>query len=148
MSKKLSGSCLCGAVTYRSAAAPMMAGHCYCADCRKASGTGHSTHVAMPEQGLELKGVLKFYDRPADSGNLVSRGFCPECGSAVLSRNSAMPGVVFLRASSLDDPNAVAPQMIVYASRAPSWDKLDAGLPAFPEMPPAAPPTGRRPRQA
>ena len=50
-----------------------------------------------------------------------------------------MPGMVFPRASSLDDPEVATPQMIVYASRAPSWDRMDPALPAFPEMPEAGP---------
>ncbi len=140
MAKTLSGSCLCGAVRYETDAEPLAVGHCHCVDCRKSSGTGHCTHAAVPEEGLKVTGALKFYDRPADSGNIVSRGFCPQCGSAILSRNAAMPGMAFLRASSLDDPDAVSPQMIVYQSRAPSWDRVDGGLPAFDEMPPGGPP--------
>ena len=50
-----------------------------------------------------------------------------------------MPGMAFLRASSLDNPEDVTPQMIVYASRAPFWDKLDPDLPTFPEMPEGGP---------
>lgn len=143
MPKKLTGSCLCGAVRYETSAAPVVVGHCHCVDCRKSSGTGHCTHAAVPEEGLKVTGALKFYDRPADSGNIVSRGFCPKCGSAILSRNAAMPGMAFLRASSLDDPDAVTPQMIVYKSRAPAWDRMDASLPAFAEMPEGGPPIPR-----
>ena len=139
MADSLSGGCLCGAVTYEAKGEPAVVGHCHCVDCRKTSGTGHGTHVAMPEDMLALKGELKFYGRSADSGNIVTRGFCGHCGSAILSRNSGMPGMAFIRASSLDDPNAVTPQMIVYASRAPHWDKMDEALPAFPEMPEGGP---------
>ncbi|MHA1572835.1 MAG: GFA family protein, partial [Alphaproteobacteria bacterium] len=60
---------------------------------------------------------------------------CPECGAAIYSRNSAMKGVVFVRASSLDDLEIAKPQLIVYASRAPSWSKLDPELPTFAGMP-------------
>ncbi len=35
----------------------------------------------------------------------------------------------------------VAPQMIVYAARAPAWDRMDPALPAFATMPPAGPPS-------
>lgn len=139
MPKMLKGGCLCGAVTYESRAEPVVVGHCYCVDCRKASGAGHGTHVGVQEAALSLSGALTFYDRPADSGNIVSRGFCPNCGSAILSRNSATPGMAFLRASSLDNPDDVTPQMIVYASRAPTWDKLDPALPTFAEMPEGGP---------
>ena len=116
-----------------------MVGHCHCVDCRKSSGTSHCTHVVIPEEAFTVSGEVKFYDRPADSGNIVSRGFCPNCGSAVYSTNSGMPGVVFPRASSLDDPEIAKPQMIVFASRAPSWDHVDPELPAFPTMPDGGP---------
>ena len=129
------GGCLCGAVRFESTADPQVVGHCHCVDCRKSSGTGHCTHVVIPEDAFTVTGEVTFYDRPADSGNMVSRGFCPNCGSPVYSRNWGMPGMVFPRASVLDDPDILAPGMVVYTSRAPSWDHMDPALPAFPEMP-------------
>lgn len=131
---KLTGGCLCGAVRYQ-ADSPKMAAHCYCDDCRKASGTGHCTHVVVPQEGFSLSGDVTTYDRPTDSGNVVRRHFCPTCGSAIYSMNSGMTGPVFLRASSLDDPNAVTPSVAVFTSRAPKWDPVDPALPAFAEMP-------------
>ncbi len=139
MTTSLNGGCLCGAVTYEAKGEPMIVGHCHCVDCRKASGAGHGTHVAMPESDVKVKGEVKGYAHPTDSGNSVERCFCPKCGCAIYSTNSGMPGMVFLRASSLDDPDQVTPQMIVYASRAPKWDVMDAGLPSFPEMPEGGP---------
>lgn len=139
MSEKISGSCLCGAVTYAIEGAPQLVGKCYCVDCRKASGTGHCTHIVLTEDQLSLAGDLSTFDAPADSGNVVSRSFCPTCGSAVHSRNQGMPGMVFVRASSLDEPDAVSAAMSVYTSRAPSWDKPDPALPGFAEMPEGGP---------
>jgi hypothetical protein len=139
MSQDFTGGCLCGAVRYQSSISPQFVGHCHCVDCRKSSGTGHSTHLLVPEEAFTVSGAVKFYDRPADSGNIVSRGFCPNCGSPVYSKNSAMQGVVFPRASSLDDPEIATPQMVVFASRAPSWDHVDPALPAFATMPEGGP---------
>ena len=95
------GGCLCGAVRYQSKADPQVVGHCYCVDCRKTSGTGHCTHIGVPADGFSVTGEVRFFDKPADSGNVVSRGFCPTCGSAVYSTNSAMSGLVFPRASKV-----------------------------------------------
>ena len=95
MTKGFSGGCLCGAVRFSSTAEPMFVGHCHCVDCRKSSGTGHSTHILVPELEFSVTGPVTFYDHPADSGNIVSRGFCGTCGSPIYSRNSGMPGVVF-----------------------------------------------------
>ncbi len=139
MVQTLKGGCLCGAVSYETEADPVIVAHCHCVDCRKSSGTGHGTHVGLSEEAVKFSGEIKFYDSPADSGNIVSRGFCGDCGSAILSRNSSMPGMAFIRASSLDDPGAVTPSMIVYASRAPKWDIMDPSLPSFAEMPEGGP---------
>ncbi len=133
------GGCLCGSVRFESKSDPMLAAHCHCVDCRKSSGTGHCTHIVIPEEGFSVSGELAFYKRPADSGNIVSRGFCPNCGSAVYSSNSAMPGVCFPRASSLDDPDVVSPSMVVYASRAVAWDYMDPELPSFDTVPEGGP---------
>ena len=134
-----SGGCLCGAVRYESSAGPAFVGQCHCDDCRKTSGTDPSTLLAVPEAQFTLTGTLKYFDHPSDSGSVVSRGFCPECGAQIESRNSKVPGMVFVKASSLDDLEIAKPQMIVYARRAPSWRLLDPDLPTFAEMPPRMP---------
>lgn len=139
MSEALEGGCLCGAVRYRASAQPMMVGNCYCVDCRKSSGTTHCTHALVPDEAFSVTGEIRSYDRPADSGAMVTRSFCPTCAGAILSRNSGMPGMTFIRVSSLDDPAAVEPQMTVYASRAPAWAPLDRSKPVFDEMPQGGP---------
>ena len=129
------GGCLCGAVRYRGDN-PVSGGHCHCNDCRKTSGTAHGSHMLVPEAAFEITGEVRFFDKPADSGNVISRGFCPTCGSPVYSRNSGYAGIVFVRASSLDDPEVFRPAMVVYTKRAPSWDQTDPALLRFEAMPP------------
>ena len=136
MTGSITGGCLCGAVRYECTADPIAAGHCHCDDCRRASGTGHGSHLAVPAAAVSFSGETKIYDKPADSGNMVGRAFCPTCGSAVYSLNSAVTDLVFLRASSLDDLEVFKPQIIVYAAKAASWDHMDSTLTAFDGMPP------------
>ena len=139
MAEGFSGKCLCGAVHFKSAADPQIIGQCHCVDCRKSSGTDHCTHIVVPEDGFTVSGEIKFYDHPADSGNIVSRGFCPKCGSAIYSKNAAMAGMVFVRVSGLDDLEIAKPQMLLFTSRAPSWSQLDPNVPNFPAMPDGLP---------
>lgn len=128
------GGCLCGEVRYE-ARAEQGGGHCFCTDCRRASGTSHGSHMIVAADDFSVDGEVRFFEKTADSGNAVRRGFCPRCGSAVYSTNAGMPGMAFVRASSLDDPEAFTPAMAVYTSRAPRWAELDPELPAFAEMP-------------
>ncbi|HEY2229758.1 MAG TPA: GFA family protein [Xanthobacteraceae bacterium] len=116
-----------------------MAGHCQCVDCRRSSGSGHCSHLAVPRDAVTVSGVVMTYDKPADSGNIVSRAFCPVCGAPVYSLNAAVPQFIFLRASSLDDLEVFKPQAVVYAGRAASWDHIDPSLSRFSTMPPMPP---------
>lgn len=131
---KFEGGCLCGAVRYEGSE-PQGGGHCYCEDCRRTSGSSHCSHMIVAETAFSVSGDVRFFDKPSDSGSNVSRGFCPNCGSAVYSRNSGMPGVVFVRASSLDDPNVFEPAMVVYTKRKPTWSDGMSKLPSFSGMP-------------
>lgn len=101
MTSIFTGSCLCEAVSYKASSAPQLGGHCHCDDCRKSSGTGHCSHLVMKADDVTIEGAAKCFDKPADSGNIVSRFFCGACGSPVCSTNSGIPGMTFLRAPSL-----------------------------------------------
>lgn len=139
-SSTYTGGCNCGALRYEAAAEPLMAGHCQCRDCQRESGTGHASQIAFPRAAVKLEGKATHWDKSADSGNIVTRAFCPTCGSPVYSLNTGMPDFFFVRAASLDDPARYAPQMVVYASSAFAWDHLDPSLPRFAKMPPMEPP--------
>ena len=54
----------------------------------------------------------------------------------MFSVNSGFHGLVFVRASSLDDLEVFKPTMVVYTRSAASWDHMDPSLPAYPEMAP------------
>jgi hypothetical protein len=135
-SKPMTGGCLCGAVRYEIIGDPLFSGRCYCEDCRKASGTGHSAVMAIAQPTFKVTGKLKGFAKVADSGQRSTRNFCPTCGSGIYTAPSAMAGVVFVKASTLDDPERFLGGASIYASRAPSWDQPPVGSPAFPEMPP------------
>jgi hypothetical protein len=136
MAKKLTGGCHCGAVRYEISAEPLFSGNCYCEDCRKVGGTGHSSVFAVPEPAVSVKGKLTEYQIKGGSGQPITRRFCPKCGSRVTATASVMPGVLMVTASSLDDPESFVLQMSIYAAQAPSWDQPPTSSPVFPGMPP------------
>ncbi len=49
--------------------------------------------------------------------------------------NSGLPDLIFLRASSLDDPDIFKPQMVVYTRSGPAWDHMAPDLPSFETYP-------------
>jgi hypothetical protein len=96
----LVGTCLCGAVRYETSAEPAFSGHCYCADCRKETGTGHLTIAAVPDASVKITGATKTFTKLSGSGLPTERIFCPNCGTTLFSRPQAMAGTTMLRAGT------------------------------------------------
>ncbi|HEY6451009.1 MAG TPA: GFA family protein [Steroidobacteraceae bacterium] len=132
----LSGGCLCGAVRYESSADPVFSGHCYCTDCQKESGCGHTTVAAVPDAAFRITGATAGFSKLGGSGQATERTFCVKCGTTLFSRPVAAAGLTILRAGTLDDTSQITPGMSIYASRARAWDPPPAHIPAFAEMPP------------
>ena len=131
------GRCLCGSITFEVTADPIMSGHCHCRDCQKSSGAGHVSMIAFPADAVTVKGKTAGYESRADSGAMVTREFCPQCGSRMFGTSSRMPGMKTVNAAILDDPSIFKPMMTVYAKSRQDWDHLAEGIPAFDAMPPA-----------
>lgn len=135
MSSKITGGCRCGTVRYECSAEPVIAGHCHCRQCQRASGAGHGSVIGVPKDALKVTGEVRFFDHVADSGNTASSGFCPSCGSHLLGKTTGMPEVIAIKAGSLDDPTLFKPGMSIFVASAQPWDPVAPDLPAFPGMP-------------
>ena len=133
--EKLSGECLCVAVSFECSEDAVLAGHCQCSDCQKISGTGHASNIGVPKGSMTVKGTLSYHEHKADSGNTVKRGFCPNCGCDIYIENSGLPMFEFLRAGSLHNLELYNPTMLVYAKQGVSWDTIDPALTVFEGMP-------------
>jgi hypothetical protein len=132
----LEGRCLCGAVTYRSTGAPAFVANCFCVDCRRESGSGHITAVAIPDASLTTVGETRDYVKPADSGQTIRNTFCPVCATTLYTHPSKLPDLALLRAGTLDDATAIRPRFNLYVASAPDWDPPPAGLTDFVGMAP------------
>lgn len=131
------GSCVCGAVSYRAQGEAFYVGNCYCRCCRKESGTGHATDLALAEEAVAVTGELTRHTRIADSGAAIESHFCPRCGTTIYARAAAFPGVLLIRAGTLDGDTELSPQMNLFVGHAPAWDPPSPMLPGFAGMPPA-----------
>ena len=132
----ISGKCLCGAVSYTCSIPPVFSGNCHCNDCKKTSGSGYATAMFFPEDSVSISGKVKYFESKGSSGKMVKRGFCPTCGSQMFGIPEVMPGMLAIRAGSLENLSDYEPQMDIYTSHSTVWDVMAEGLPKFPEMPP------------
>ena len=134
--KDVTGGCHCKSVRYTVQDLPVVAGHCHCNNCKSFSGGGHASMCAVPADTFSATGDVTIYSHVSDAGNAIHRHFCPICSTTAYILNEGAPGIVFLMAGSLDDMEIFKPEMVVYTSRAPSWDLVDPSLQRFAEMAP------------
>lgn len=134
-----SGGCLCGAIHYSfPRAAVISAAHCHCSDCQKATGSGKATILFMPAEALQMEGVCRTYTVVGTDGGHVTRGFCADCGSPLISYVEEMPALRFIKAGSLDDPSWVEVGSSFWSCSAHGWSPVDGRVPSFEGNPPAA----------
>jgi hypothetical protein len=135
MSKSLMGGCLCGAVRYEASGMPIFSGNCHCRDCQRSSGGAYTPAIFMPEEAVAIQGTVKYFESKADSGNSISRGFCPNCGSQMFAKLEKLPNMLGLRAGTLDEPANYRPNVDIYTDSAAHWDHMDPALPKFARAP-------------
>ena len=101
----LTGHCLCGKVSYRCDAEPLLTGLCHCEDCQHQTGTTFSIIAVVPTAALEIEGdSLAGYETIGnESGATRERKFCSNCGSPIATFMADMPDLVVLKAGTLDD---------------------------------------------
>jgi hypothetical protein len=74
--------------------------------------------------------------RRSDLPNPVTREFCAECGTHLLSRAPGVPGAVLLKVGTLDDPSVFgAPQMAIFTVDKQPFHQIPEGVPVFERMP-------------
>ncbi len=135
MASEFSGCCRCGQIRYTGSAEPMFTGHCHCRDCQYSSGGAYSTIVGVATDALTLEGELAGYTVDTDSGNQVTRRFCPTCGAPILSELSASSAMTVLKAASLDDPSWLTPAMHIWTASGQPWAETSPDLPKFAKNP-------------
>lgn len=136
----ITGGCLCGAVRYSVATAPIAVRQCWCRDCQYWASGSATVNAVFELDSVTMTGALATFVSQADSGNTMRRGFCPSCGTPVTSGSDARPQYVILRVGTMDHPSLVAPAMTIWTDSAPEWAHHDPALPATPKG--APPPTG------
>lgn len=120
----LTGGCLCGAVRYELTADPQMSLNCHCKNCQRQAGSAFSVIIGVPEGSVEVTGEVKTYVDHGDSGGRVQRQFCPNCGSPLFSLVDSAPGMVWVKAGTLDDTSSLNPAMNIFAKSKQAWLEL------------------------
>jgi hypothetical protein len=85
--------------------------------------------AAVPRDAVKITGTLKTFDGHGETGGVVHRRFCGDCGSPIMSEIPREPslGVAYIKAGTLDDTSGLAPAAHIWASSAQEWFPFPEG---------------------
>lgn len=131
---KLEGGCYCGALRYTAEGEPAMKAQCHCRECQYISGGAPNLFMLMPADGFRYtRGEAKTFTR-SDLERPVTREFCADCGTHLITRRPGLPFVV-LKIGTLDDPAVFEPRMAIFTVDRQPFHHIADGLPSFERLP-------------
>lgn len=111
MKAPFQGGCLCGAVRFTCSAAPKGTPVCHCRDCQRFTGAPFAANLFVAADAVTFSGEVHSFTVEGDSGNTVTRCFCPTCGSPARLEAEAAPGFVILPLGAVDVVEGYAPSV-------------------------------------
>ena len=131
----LEGGCDCRHVRYRLRTAPLFVHCCHCRWCQRETGASFALNALIEAERVELlAGEPVAVDTPSASGKGQRIWRCPKCMLALWSNYAgAGPRVHFVRVGTLDDPDALPPDIHIFTASKQPWVRLPEDVPAVPE---------------
>jgi len=131
--KMITGRCLCGHIKYEYTGDPGQSSYCHCSDCRKVTGSAFIVSVRFEAKYFRITTGYntKSYTKIADSGNSITRDFCPNCGSPIFSKSPHYPEHIWVRAGTLDDSSFVKPTHQSWTDSKVEWADIPKEIKSF-----------------
>ena len=125
MSNEKTGSCLCGAVRFRTKGQLRGVIYCHCTQCRKQSGHFVAA-TSSTDIDLEIEGADKVAWYAASSN--AKRGFCNVCGSLLFWKLQSHDSTSIM-AGSFDNPSGLAGSHHIFVADKGDYYSIGDGLP-------------------
>ncbi|MCC5779626.1 GFA family protein [Nitratireductor sp. B36] len=127
MTNECSGSCLCGAVRFRTKGSLRGVVYCHCSQCRKQTGLYYAaTDVDVSNVMLEGEDQLTWYA----ASDFARRGFCKTCGSALFWRRLGADKISIL-AGAFDLPSGLTAESHIFVADKGDFYDIADGLPQY-----------------
>ena len=137
MATNYTGGCQCGAIRYEVTGAARQIIACHCTDCQRQSGSAFGMTMVVGEEDFRItQGKEKTIAFESDSGRQKVGGFCPQCGSRLYGRTDWRPGMISVKAGTLDDTSSLQPQIHLWTSRKQGWVVIPDGVAVYETQPP------------
>ncbi len=132
--KKITGRCLCGAVSFEVVNAFEKLFLCSCDQCRQITGSAFASNLFVGMELFDWLGGAEDIVSYQVPGRDISKSFCRVCGAGIpwaCGDGSRM----IVPAGSLSEPVNVAERLRIFTSEQPSWASDLERVPAHAEFP-------------
>jgi len=131
----IEGGCDCKSVRYRMASAPLFVHCCHCRWCQRESGASFALNAMIEaDRVTDLGAEPELVHTPSNSGAGQEIARCKTCRVAVWSHYAGAGSVIkFVRVGTLDNRDALPPDIHIFTVSKQPWVVLPAGTPSVPE---------------
>lgn len=122
---KVSGSCLCGTVSYQYVGPVKVFQYCHCSRCRKFTGSAHASNIIIdPSQFQWLTGEESVGRFELPGAKYFATSFCKTCGSSLPWLTKSGKAMVIPAGTLNDDPKEKPVHNIFIADKAPWFEHV------------------------
>ncbi|HVY14762.1 MAG TPA: GFA family protein [Rhodopila sp.] len=127
------GACACGAIRFRLTSDPMFVHCCHCRDCQRQTGSAFVLNALIETDRIALDaGTPVATAMPTESGRPHDIYRCPTCQTALWSDYGRRPGLRFVRVGTLEERDAVTPDVHIFTRSKLPWVSVPPGARAVP----------------
>jgi hypothetical protein len=122
MTETLTGGCLCGKVRYQVVQTMRFQSYaCHCTDCQTRSGSSFGIQQSVLAADLTVQGELLRGEHVQPSGAVAGIFACKACLTRIYTDNDRRPGIVNLRAGTLDNSGSLVPAAHLWVKSKQPW---------------------------
>jgi hypothetical protein len=125
----ITGSCLCGAISYSISQNIGDIVHCHCIKCRKAHGAAFSSVAKIEDNNFSITGKNTLSSYQSSPGK--TRYFCSCCGSQIYAKRDNTDFII-LRLGTLNDESMISSQYQeakhIWLAEKACWYELNSNL--------------------
>ncbi len=125
MKEMVSGSCLCGKVTYQYVGPIKVFQYCHCSRCQKFTGSAHASNIIIdPAQFQWVSGETSLGRFELPEAKYFATSFCTKCGSSLPWLTKDGNAIVIPAGTLNDDPMEKPVHNIFMADKAPWFEEV------------------------
>ena len=120
--------CSCGKLKVACEGEPVRISMCHCDACQQRTGSIFGVQARFPRERVTIDGEARRFARIAESGNTLTYGFCPTCGSTLFWEGTGFPDLIAVAVGNFADANFPPPRISVFEGKRHPWAMQLAGL--------------------